>query len=159
MKLNVKKTIEDNIITVDIRVIELGTSTSTEIEEAQILTDFPRSIRFSDIEFKANMKIDSITSDPVVTTDEVDDSSIVEVVIENLINKEYPINKDMNIIMTFDVTKIPTSSLNVVFNTVEKLGKAYAELFSVKIQEEIGKKLAELRSLNTKFEGETEVVL
>ena len=159
MKLNVKKTIEDNIITVDIRVIELGTSTSTEIEEAQILTDFPRSIRFSDIEFKANMKIDSVTSDPVVTTDEVDDSSIVEVVIENLINKEYPINKDMNIIMTFDVTKIPTSALNVVFNTVEKLGKAYAELFSVKIQEEIGKKLAELRSLNTKFEGETEVVL
>ena len=41
----------------------------------------------------------------------------------------------------------------------EKLGKAYAELFSVKVKEEIGKKLTELRSLNTKFEGETEVVL
>ena len=40
-----------------------------------------------------------------------------------------------------------------------KSGKAYAELFAVKIQEEIGKKLTELRSLNTKFEGETEVVL
>lgn len=159
MKLNVKKTIEDNIITVDISVIELGTSTSTETEEAQILTDFPRSIRFSDIEFKANMKIDSATSDPIVTTDETDDTSIVEVTIDNLINKEYPINSDMSIVMTFDVTKIPTSALNTVFDTVEKLGKAYAELFSVKIQEEIGKKLAELRSLNTKFEGETEVVL
>lgn len=159
MKLNVKKTIEDNIITVDISVIELGTSTSTETEEAQILTDFPRSIRFSDIEFKANMKIDSATSDPVVTSDEVDDTSIVEVTIDNLINKEYPINSEMSIVMTFDVTKIPVSALNAVFNTVEKLGKAYAELFAVKIQEEIGKKLAELRSLNTKFEGETEVVL
>lgn len=159
MKLNVKKTIEDNIITVDISVIELGTSTSTETEEAQILTDFPRSIRFSDIEFKANMKIDSATSDPVVTSDEVDATSIVEVTIDNLINKEYPINSEMSIVMTFDVTKIPVSALNAVFDTVEKLGKAYAELFSVKIQEEIGKKLAELRSLNTKFEGETEVVL
>ena len=159
MKLNVKKTIEDNIITVDISVAELGTSTSTQIEEEQILSDFPRSVRFSDIDFKANMKIDSATSDPVVTADPVDNTTIEEVKLDNIINKEYPINKDMNIVMTFDVAKIPTSALNTVFDTVEKLGKAYAELFSVKIQEEIGKKLLELRSLNTKFEGETEVVL
>ena len=159
MKLNVKKTIEDNIITVDISVAELGTSTSTQIEEEQILSDFPRSVRFSDIDFKANMKIDSTTSDPVVTTDPVDNTTIEEVKLDNIINKEYPINKDMNIVMTFDVAKIPASALNAVFDTVEKLGKAYAELFSVKIQQEIAKKLAEVRSLNTKFEGETEVVL
>lgn len=159
MKLNVKKAIEDNIITVDISVTELGTSTSTQIEEEQILSDFPRSVRFSDIDFKANMKIDSVTSDPVVTTAPVDNTTIEEVKLDNIINKEYPINKDMNIVMTFDVAKIPASALNTVFDTVEKLGKAYAELFSVKIQEEIGKKLLELRSLNTKFEGETEVVL
>lgn len=159
MKLNISKTIEDNIITVDIAVSELGTSTSTSEEEAQILSDFPRSIKFSDIDFKANMKIDSSTGDPVVTTDPVDNSTIVEVKIENIINKEYPINADMNIAMSFDVTKIPTSALNTVFDTVEKLGKGYAEVFATKIQEEIGKKLSELRSLNTKFEGETEVVL
>ena len=159
MKLNVKKTIEDNIITVDISVTELGTSTSTQIEEEQILSDFPRSVRFSDIDFKANMKIDSATSDPVVTTDPVNNTTIEEVKLDNIINKEYPINKDMNIVMTFDVAKIPASALNTVFDTVEKLGKAYAELFSVKIQQEIGKKLTELRILNTKFEGETEVVL
>ena len=159
MKLNINKKIENNIITVDISVAELGTSTSTQIEEEQILSDFPRSVRFSDIDFKANMKIDSATSDPVVTADPVDNTTIEEVKLDNIINKEYPINKDMNIVMTFDVAKIPTSALNTVFDTVEKLGKAYAELFSVKIQEEIGKKLLELRSLNTKFEGETEVVL
>ena len=159
MKLSIKKNIEENIIKVDISVADLGTTTSTGLEEAQILTDFPRSIRFSDISFKANMKIDDITGDPVVTTDPVDNTTIEEVKIENLINKEYPINSEMSIIMTFDVTKIAASSLNTVFDTVEKLGKAYAELFAVKIQEEIGKKLNELRSLNTKFEGETEVVL
>ena len=159
MKLNINKKIENNIITVDISVAELGTSTSTQIEEEQILSDFPRSVRFSDIDFKANMKIDSATSDPVVTADPVDNTTIEEVKLDNIINKEYPINKYMNIVMTFDVAKIPTSALNTVFDTVEKLGKAYAELFSVKIQEEIGKKLLELRSLNTKFEGETEVVL
>ena len=159
MKLNVKKNIEDNIISVDISVVDLGTTTSTGLEEAQILTDFPRSIRFSDINFQSNMKIDSTTNDPIVTTDPVDNTTVEEVKIENLINKEYPINSEMSIVMTFDVTKIPASVLNTVFDTPEKMGKAYAELFAVKIQEEIGKKLAELRSLNTKFEGETEVVL
>ena len=159
MKLNVKKTIEDNIITVDISVTSLGTTTSTADEEAQILSDFPRSVRFSDIDFKANMKIDGSTGDPVVTTDPVDNSTVELVKIENIINKEYPIDANMNIVMSFDVTKIPTSALNTVFDTVEKLGKGYAEVFSTKIQEEISKKLTELRSLNTKFEGETEVVL
>ena len=65
----------------------------------------------------------------------------------------------MNIVMTFDVAKIPASALNTVFDTVEKVGKAYATVFAAKVQAEIAKKLAEVRALNTKFEGETEVVL
>lgn len=159
MKLKVNKSIENNIITVDINVAELGTTTSIESEELDLLHDFPRSVKYSDIDFRANMKIDSITGDPVVTSDPVDGTNVEEVAIDNIINREYNVDENLSISMTFDVTKIPSSSLNTVFDTVEKLGKAEAELFSVKIQEEIGKKLTELRSLNTKFEGETEVVL
>ena len=159
MKLRVNKKIEDNIITVDITVAELGTVSSVESEEKDLLHDFPRSVVFSNINFKANMKLDGTTGDPIVTTDESDDSTVVAVELKNIINKEYPIDENLSISMTFDVTKIPVSELNSVLDTVEKMGKARAELFAVKIQEEIGKKLAELRSLNTKFEGETEVVL
>ena len=158
MKLNINKKIENNIITVDISVAELGTSTSTQIEEEQILSDFPRSIKFSDIDFKANVKLDE-NSDPVVTAEEANDSTIVAVELKNIINKEYPINADLNISISFDVTKISTSETNTLLDTVEKVGKAYATVFVAKVQAEIAKKLAEVRSLNTKFEGETEVVL
>ena len=158
MKLNIKKTIEDNIITVGISVASLGTSTSTSEEEMAVLADFPRSVRFSDINFSGNIKLDS-NSDPIVTTDVVDGTTVVAVELKNIINKEYPINADLNISMPFDVTKISSSETNTVLDTVEKVGKAYAELFVVKVQEEIAKKLTEVRSLNTKFEGETEVVL
>lgn len=158
MKLKVNKKIENNIITVDISVAELGTSTSTQIEEEQILSDFPRSIKFSDIDFKANVKLDE-NSDPVVTAEEANDSTIVAVELKNIINKEYPINADLNISISFDVTKISTSETNTLLDTVEKVGKAYATVFATKVQAEIAKKLAEVRSLNTKFEGETEVVL
>ena len=158
MKLNIKKTIEDNIITVDISVASLGTSTSTSEEEMSVLADFPRSVRFSDISFEGNIKLDS-NNDPVVTTDPVDDTTVVALELKNIINKEYPINADLNISIPFDVTKIASSETNTVLDTVEKVGKAYAELFATKVQEEIAKKLAEVRNLNTKFEGETEVVL
>ena len=158
MKLNIKKTIEDNIITVDISVASLGTSTSTSEEEMSVLADFPRSVRFSDVNFSANIKLDS-NGDPVVTDEEANDSTIVAVELKNIINKEYPINADLNISMPFDVTKISTSETNTLLDTVEKVGKAYATVFAAKVQAEIAKKLAEVRALNTKFEGETDVVL
>ena len=158
MKLNINKTIEDNVITVDISVASLGTGTSTSEEEKSLLADFPRSIRFSDINFSANVKLDD-NGDPVVTDEETDDSTIVAVELKNIINKEYPINADLNISMPFDVTKIATSETNTLLDTVEKVGKAYATVFAAKVQTEIAKKLAEIRSLNTKFEGETEVIL
>ena len=158
MTLNINKKIEKNIITVDISVDSLGTSTSTSEEESDILADFPRSIKFSDIDFKAKVKLDE-NSDPIVTEDEVDGSTVVEVELKNIINKEYPINQDMDVSISFDVTKISTSETNTLLDTVEKVGKAYATVFAAKVQAEIAKKLAEVRSLNTKFEGETEVIL
>lgn len=158
MKLKVNKKIENNIISVDISVDSLGTSTSTNEEESAILADFPRSVRFSDIDFSANVKLDE-NSDPIVTDEEADDSTIVTVELKNIINKEYPINEDMDISISFDVTKIATTETNTLLDTVEKVGKAYATVFAAKVQAEIAKKLVEVRSLNTKFEGETEVVL
>lgn len=157
MKLNIKKTIEENVITVNISVVELGTEDAILQEEQALLHDFPRTIRFSDIDFKSNMELDS-NGDPIVTEESVDGATIEEVDLK-LINKEYNIDENLDISMSFDVTKISSNDLTTVFDTVEKLGKARAELFSYKIQKEIGDKLNELRKLNTKFEGETEVIL
>jgi len=159
MKLNVKKSIENNIVTVDISVSQLGTTSTIQDEERNLLADFPRSVRYSNVNFVGNMKIDATTGDPIVTTDAVDGTNVVEVSLKDIIDKEFPIQEDMEILFSIDVTKIPMSELNDVMDTVEKLGKAKAELFATRIQEEIGRKLTELRSLNTKFEGETEVVL
>ena len=158
MKLNIAKKIQENIITVDITVAELGTVDTQENVEREMLHDFVRSVEYSKIQFKANMCEDS-NGDPVVTEDELSEDVVVAVELKDLINKSHIINEDMHISFTIDVTKIPESELVIPFDTVEKLGKAKAVLFATKIQEEIGKKLSEIRALNTKFEGDTEVVL
>lgn len=156
MKLKINKTIEENIITVNIGVSELGTGFLSESEELNLLHDFPRSVIYSAIDFKANMKLNE-AGEPVVVTDETDNA--VEEVSLTLINKKYPIDENLAISFSLDVAKIPASELGTVFDTVEKLGKARAELFAVKIQEEISNKLNELRQLHTKFEREIETVI
>ncbi len=116
MKLNIKKSTENNIVTVDISVTELGTTSSIQDEERNLLADFPRSVKYSDINFVGNMKIDTASGDPVVTTDTINGTNIVEVSLKDRINKEYPIQEDMNIIFSIDVTKIPDSELNDVMD-------------------------------------------
>ena len=120
MKLNINKKIENNIITVDISVDSLGTSTSTSEEESAILADFPRSIKFSDIDFKANVKLDE-NSDPVVTAEEANDSTIVAVELKNIINKEYPINADLNISISFDENKRYITEIKLINREVKEL--------------------------------------
>lgn len=158
MKLNIAKKIEENIITVDITVAELGTTDTDESTERELLHDFIRTVEYSKIQFKANMKEDA-NGDPVVTEDELAEDTVVAVELKDLINKSHVIDEDMHISFTIDVTKIPELETVKPFDTVEKVGKAKAVLFATKIQEEIGKKLSEIRVLNTKFEGDTEVVL
>lgn len=48
-----------------------------------------------------------------------------------------PINEDLVIPFFINVGDISVSDLNSIFDTVEKLGKAIVELFSIKIQEKI----------------------
>ena len=158
MKLNIAKKIDENIIAVDITVAELGTTDTDESTERELLHDFVRTVEYSKIQFKANMREDS-NGDPVVTEDELSEDTVVSVELKDLINKSHVIDENMHINFTIDVTKIPELEAVKPFDTVEKVGKAKAVLFATKIQEEIGKKLSEIRALNTKFEGDTEVVL
>lgn len=158
MKLNITKKIEENIITVDIAVGELGTTDTDENTEKELLHDFVRNVEYSSIQFKANMKEDE-NGDPVVTEDSLSKNTVVSIELKDLINKSYIIDENLHITFSIDVTKIPETETVKPFDTVEKLGKAKAVLFATKIQEEIGKKLAEIRALNTKFEGVSEVVL
>lgn len=157
MKLVVNKKIEENIITADITVSELGTNSIAATEELETLHDFPRTFCYKDIVFSANMKMDE-GNNPVITDSEPDGSTIANVELE-LINKSFDINEDLHLTLTLDVNKINKNDLSDPFDTIEKLGKARIELYCVKVQEEIKKKLEEIRTLATTFEGETEVIL
>lgn len=159
MKITQGIKIEENKVTATISVSELGDSTRDAQTELNQLHNFSREIEFSKIDFTSNMKI--LNNTPVVTTDPVDDSTIEEITIKDLINKKYPIDENLAIEQTFDTSRIADAeySSNAVFNSPELLGQAYAVLFIEKIKSTISEKLAEIRALANDIEKETDVVL
>ena len=159
MKITQGIKIEENKITASIVVSELGDSTRDAQTELNQLHNFNREIEFSKIDFTANMKI--VNNMPVVTTDDVDSSTIEEISIKDLINKKYSIDENLAIEQTFDTSRIADAeySSNKVFNSPELLGQAYAVLFIEKVKSTISEKLAEIRALANDIEKETDVVL
>lgn len=159
MKITQGIKIEENKVTATISVSELGDSTRDAQTELNQLHNFNREIEFSKIDFTSNMKI--LNNTPVVTTDPVDDSTIEEITIKDLINKKYPIDENLAIEQTFDTSRIADAeySSKAVFNSPELLGQAYAVLFIEKVKSTISEKLAEIRALANDIEKETDVVL
>ena len=159
MKITQNIQINEDKITATITVAELGDSTRDAQTELNQIHNWCREIEFSKIDFTSNMKI--VNNMPVVTTDEVDSSTIEEISIKDLINKKYPIDENLAIEQTFDTSRIADAeySSNKVFNSPELLGQAYAVLFIEKVKSTISEKLAEIRALANDIEKETDVVL
>lgn len=157
MKINQKNEILENIVSTDISVEVLGTSDLTQEQELELLHNFTRKIEFNKISFISNMKLNG--NIPETTIDPIDGINVVEVSINDIINKQYPVDENLHIYFSVDCTKIPDSELNDVMDTKEKLATAKVVLFAEKIREAISEKLKEIREMNNKFEGEESYTL
>lgn len=157
MKINQKNTIENDNVGVDITVDVLGTADLTAEQELELLHNYNKMIEFNKISFKGNMKINNNL--PVVTDDPVDGTSVVEVVINDIINEQIVVDENLHITFSRDVAKFPESELNDVFSKREMLGQAKVILFATRIKEAITEKLAEIRDLSNTFEGEESFTL
>lgn len=157
MKINQKNTIENDNVGVDITVDVLGTADLTAEQELELLHNYNKMIEFNKISFKGNMKV--VNNLPVVTDGPVDGTSVVEVVINDIINEQIIVDENLHITFSRDVTKFPESELNDVFSKREMLGQAKVILFATRIKEAITEKLAEIRDLSNTFEGEESFTL
>lgn len=157
MKINQKNTIENDNVGVDITVDVLGTADLTAEQELELLHNYNKMIEFNKISFKGNMKV--VNNLPVVTDDPVDGTSVVEVVINDIINEQIIVDENLHITFSRDVAKFPESELNDVFSKREMLGQAKVILFATRIKEAITEKLAEIRDLSNTFEGEESFTL
>lgn len=159
MKLTQSIDIKENNITAKVSVAELGNTTIDASLEQEQLHNFIRTIEYSTIDFSGNIKITN--SKPVVTSDPADGSTIETVSIKDLINKKIILDENFSAELTIDVDKIPVAEYesNVVVNSKELLGQAYAVIFIDKIKAAVAEKLAEIRALSSDIEEPNDVVL
>lgn len=154
MKILPVREIENNVFTTTLAPSEFGTSTVTSEDELAMLVDFPQTLRYADIDFVDTFKV--VDGLPVISAD----ADAVEIKIDNLTNKEFPINEDLNITLSIDANKIPVSEVDgTVFTTTLQVAQAKAILFETKVLARIKTLLDEARAHINTFEETTEINL
>lgn len=157
MKLNKKIEILDDVVKASITVAELGTEDMTSTEEQEALNNFNKYVSYKDIEFKGNIQI--VDGIPTVVETEANDTTIVEVEIEGIIDKDFRVNEELNMEISFNKNLVKASEVNTVLKNKEMVAEAKAALWMTKVEAQIKKVLDELRDLATSLEGSEEVVL
>ena len=154
MKILPVREIENNVFTTTLTPSEFGTSTVTSEDELAMLVDFPQTLRYADINFVDKFKV--VDGLPVISAD----ADAVEIKIDNLTNKEFQINEDLNITLSIDANKIPTSEVDgTVFTTTLQVAQAKAILFETKVLAKIKELMDVARANVNDFESATEVIL
>lgn len=154
MKILPERSILDNKYKTVIKPSEMGDSIRTAQQEIDMLADTPQILRYSDIEFRGSFIVSN--GNPILSEDE----TAVEVYIDNINNKEFVINEDLEISLEIDATKVPDSLLDEsVLTTKQLYAQAQIILFETKVKNRIKELLEIARSNVNDFEVVTEETL
>ena len=154
MKIEPVRGIENNVFTTTLAPSSMGTATVTEEKEIEMLKDFPQTLKYSDIDFTDKFKV--VRGLPAISA-ELD---AVEVKIDNLTNREFQINENLNITISIDANKIPASEVDgVVFTNTLQVAQAKIILFETKVLAKIKELMDAARANVNDFEITTEVIL
>ena len=156
MNLKEKITIENDIVKYEIKAQYNEELTGDEELEIETLHDYTRKIRFSDIDFTANVTIHNGT--PSVTEEDISES-VVEVSLGKVSEKEYILDENLNIIFAIDSRRITDAEINNVLNSKPLVSQAKIAVFQSKIKEKIKDLLAAARNEDNDFEKESEIIL
>ncbi len=159
MDLKVTKNIDNNIFSTSITIDAYGTEQLSEVEEKDILLNFPVKLAYRNLTFSRNIKIEG--SVPVITetepgvTDGVS-NGIVKITLPPLSNKEILIDDDFNAYYKIDYTKIQSGLIDgTIITSKEIMAQAYCEIFADVVCKAISDIMIEVRKKAPAFEGES----
>lgn len=154
MKILPERSILDNKYKTVIRPSEMGDSIRTAQQEIDMLADTPQILKYSDIEFKGKFIVSN--GNPIISESE----NSIEVTIDNINNKEFVINENLEITLEIDATKVPDGLLDTNILTTKQLyAQAQIILFETKVKNRIKELLEIARSNVNDFEVVTEETL
>ncbi len=158
MKFLEKTDVENNVITYRLKAAYNDPLTSDEEQEIETLHDYIRKIKFSDIDFTAD--VDMSTGMPIVAPGGGSGSSgIARVSVGAVSPREYVINDTLDIEFSIDVSRIFDNEIGGVISSKILMGQAKIAVFAFRVKEKISEILQQMRSEDNDFEGAGETVL
>lgn len=146
----------DNVVKYILKAKYNEELTDEETLEIESLHDYIHKIKFADIDFIANVNLDS--GSPCVTEDNISEG-VVEVDLGKIAPKEYILDENLEITFSVDAGRVPDAELNSVLTTKTLVAQAKVAVFQTKIKEAILGILEEIRTTDNDFEKESEIVL
>lgn len=154
MDLKITNNIDNNIFSTHVTVDALGTEQLSEDEERELISNFPVKLAYRNLKFAKNIKINGTV--PEITDEEVDNTSVVSVLLPALSNKEIFINEEFDAYYKIDYTKISPAVIDgKVITSREIASQAYCLIFSQVICDAVRDIMDELRKKAPAFEGES----
>lgn len=154
MDLKITNNIDNNIFSTSVTVDAFGSEQLSEMEERELLENFPIKLAYRNLKFTKNIKIDGTV--PVITDSEADNTTIVTITLPALSNKEITIDENFNAYYKYDYTKISPSVVDEkVLTTKELVAQSYCLIFSQVICDAVREIMDEVRKKAPAFESET----
>lgn len=156
MNFKEKITIENDIVKYEIKAQYNEDLTDDEELEIETLHDYIRKIKFSDIDFTANVTINNGT--PSVTEEDISEA-VVEISLGRVPEKEYILDENLNIVFSIDSRRVSDAEINNVLTSKPLISQAKIAVFQLKIKEKIKELLTAARNEDNDFEKESEIIL
>ena len=154
MDLKVTNNIDNNIFSTSVTIDAFGSEQLSELEERELLENFPVKLAYRNLKFTKNVKIDGTV--PVIADNEADNEAIVTVTLPALSNKELPIDENFDAHYKYDYTKISPSAVDEkVLTTKELVAQSYCLIFAQFVCDAMREIMNEVRKKAPAFEGET----
>lgn len=169
MKFLENTNVENNVITYQLKASYNDPLTSEEEQEIETLHDYIRKVKFSEIDFSANVDMstgmpivvaDSETPQPTESPKAVEGGAGLTMVSVGAVSpREYVIDDTLDIEFSIDVTRIFDSEVNDAIPTKILVGQAKIAVFAFRLKEKISEILKQMRNEDNDFEGANETVL
>lgn len=156
MNFKEKINIENNIVKYELKSQYNEELTDDEELEIETLHDYIRKIKFSDIDFTANVTM--INGTPIVTEDDISET-VVEISLGKIAEKEYILDENLDIVFSIDSGRVMDAEINSVLNSKPLVSQAKIAVFQFKIKEKIKELLDAARNEDNEFEKESEIIL
>lgn len=156
MNFKEKITIENDIVKYEIKALYNEELTDDEELEIETLHDYIRKIKFSDIDFTANVTLNNGT--PSVTEEDISEA-VVEISLGRVPEKEYILDENLNIVFSIDSGRVSDAEINNVLPSKPLISQAKIAVFQWKIKEKIKDLLTAARNEDNDFEKESEIIL